>query len=116
MFFSGSAKQPWAGVVMGKEGDRDWHLVHVTSVHDHGVSFYRLVSSHEMGNWTFYESVNERAADKTRVEAAWAKEQPHSIAGFLLDMEANNIENELIGDDLLKAWHKWRVGREQATP
>lgn len=114
-FFRGDAKHQWTGVVRSKEDERGWYLVQVYSEHDHGATFMRLVSRHDMSAWTFYDTMEHMVADKARAEREWHQALPNQIEEFLMDIEANLTENELIGEDLVKAWHKWRVGREQAS-
>lgn len=115
-FFLGDAKHPWYGRVIEALGERGtYYVVERFATKATDVQSRRVVSVHDMSSWDFYGTVYQMRKNLADAQVRWA--QPTVVSGlvheFFEDMLSLEIEKEMTGEQIFRAWNVWRQGRGQ---
>lgn len=114
-FFLGDAKHPWYGRVIDALGERGtYYLVERFATKATDVQSRRVVSIHTMSDWDFYGTVYQMRKNLAAAQQRWLQPKVVSdeIHEFFDDMMSIEVEREMTGEQIFKAWTQWRQQRK----
>lgn len=115
LFFHSDARRRWRGKVAAVLGDSGTHfLVFVFTEKGEKTDWFRIISVHQMHDWTFYQTRPQLNRNDATVWRGGGKESLADLEEFLWGWAADEADRDHFGEEMYKAWNKWRQERNEA--
>lgn len=115
LFFHSDARRRWRGKVTNVLNDAGTHfLVLVFTEKGEKTDWFRIISVHQMCDWTFYQTRPQLNRNDATVWRGGGKESLADLEEFLWNWAADEEDRDHFGEEMYKAWCRWRLERNEA--